>query len=343
MKKIVPILLAMLVFPFAFAQITGVRIDQYPNAASQTGTERIPEWQGNAVYDTTPLQLAQYAALQLTGDCTVSAGFVVTCIQGREFGNLLSGTNTNMQAVCSTGCSIDYSLLGIIDANRIAGGDLPLNAPLTGTDAGGRFYTVTPTGCVTVLNREIYIAAPIDATNPSTVTLNDACGLVAYSTSSNLNVTVPQGGQFGANFSFDVVNEGTGLLTLTPQTGTIAGLPNVKFMQGQGAEITSDGVNEHVSLGQTYGPTFTVSGCNASSPQGDKATGSFKIGVASCTVTVTYGAGWAHVVGVGCIAWDLTNPVAVMPAASYTTTTASFNIPSNYVPGDVVFFHCWRF
>jgi hypothetical protein len=73
-----------------------------------------------------------------------------------------------------------------------------------------------------------------------TYLLADNRGVVARSASADMTDTLPV---FSNGFSIDVQNIGTGLLTITPASGTIAGLASLVLPPNAGVSLISDGTN----------------------------------------------------------------------------------------------------
>jgi hypothetical protein len=124
----------------------------------------------------------------------------------------------------------------------------------------------------------------------------DCSKLVTFSNSGSIAATLPQassqsGGGAGAGTfmppcDIKVINKGTGTLTITPTTSTIAGASTLVLTTGQGAEITSDGTNYQAAA---YGGSSVPSG---------GTTGQLLQGVTSASPT------WATVLSG---AYDFTN------------------------------------
>ena len=106
--------------------------------------------------------------------------------------------------------------------------------------------------------------------SPDTI-LNTDCqsGMVTYSSTSAIAVTLPQAGTTGflKGCTFYVQNLNTGTVTITPTTSAIyynagLGTTSLALTQGQGATIRSDGTNYSAVIGGSSGggstPIFTL-------------------------------------------------------------------------------------
>lgn len=99
-----------------------------------------------------------------------------------------------------------------------------------------------------------------------TVLASDKSKLITFANSGSVAVTLPQGiGGFAAPFSFQVVNYGSGTVTITPSTSTINhGAATLVLTTGQGAGILTDPSGNYQALlggsgGGSGGSVFTGS------------------------------------------------------------------------------------
>ncbi len=78
----------------------------------------------------------------------------------------------------------------------------------------------------------------------------DRAKRVIHSNIASIAATLPQANSttFAEGFYFTAINEGAGLLTITPTTSTIGGEATLTLTRGQSAEITSDGTDYYFEL-----------------------------------------------------------------------------------------------
>ena len=107
---------------------------------------------------------------------------------------------------------------------------------------------------------------------------SDLGKLVTFTNSSGISATLPTAGSagFSAGWIVDIENLGAGVVTLTPQSGTIDGLSSLGITQNQGLRVVSDGANwktqrgmggggggnTYTSIATSTTPTFTRSSAN---------------------------------------------------------------------------------
>lgn len=99
----------------------------------------------------------------------------------------------------------------------------------------------------------LFLGVPIRAVTagPDTVLSTDRTGWIRPTSAvSTLAETLPQAGTTGftANFAFALLNNGTGITTITPTTSTINGLASVQLLPNWFAMATSDNTNYFAAL-----------------------------------------------------------------------------------------------
>lgn len=95
---------------------------------------------------------------------------------------------------------------------------------------------------------------PVNAQTGTTYTLlsTDNAKLVTFSNTSAVAVTLPAAtGNFGAGFRSDLLNLNSGLVTITPVSGTINGLTSLSMSQFGSGLLVSNGTNWFVAGGTT--------------------------------------------------------------------------------------------
>ena len=68
------------------------------------------------------------------------------------FTSITTGTNTTATMTCGTGCTVNRSGTGIIDANQVNSATIPANATLTGTNGSNQFISQTAAVATAFLN-----------------------------------------------------------------------------------------------------------------------------------------------------------------------------------------------
>ncbi len=77
-----------------------------------------------------------------------------------------------------------------------------------------------------------------------TITLLDRYKFITFTNAAAIAVTLPQAGvNFPDGWWCDLVNQGAGVVTVTPTVSTIDGLASITLSQYQGVKIFSNGVN----------------------------------------------------------------------------------------------------
>jgi hypothetical protein len=90
---------------------------------------------------------------------------------------------------------------------------------------------------------------PINAQTGTTYTIatTDAGKLLTFNNGSANAVSLPSAATLGSGFSFDAQNINTGLVTITPASGTVNGQSSLSLMYGEGCTVSSDGTNYQIS------------------------------------------------------------------------------------------------
>jgi hypothetical protein len=247
MKKLLALLALLLTAP-ANAQLLAV-CDQATAALCNTtsnpgtGTSGDPVWlmAGKFNSDFTNLWPLLSGGIIAGTNITVSGTWPNQTVSasgslGIGFNNVSSGTNTTAAMVVGTGSSMAASGTGVIAATSLGSlSGLPVQAADT-IVCNGVATTAAPTACAVAGNITFNSAGalttsqPIDPNNGGacivsayTVFASDAGALLTFCNSSAEAVTLPvhTTSGFGAKYSLDTWNYGTGTVTFTPTTDTI--------------------------------------------------------------------------------------------------------------------------
>jgi len=88
-------------------------------------------------------------------------------------------------------------------------------------------------------------------TTSDTVLAADCGAFITYTNASATAITLPQAtGSFTAGFFTTIINEGAGVVTITPTTSTIDGQASLTLAQYSGVDIFSDGTNYFTMRGR---------------------------------------------------------------------------------------------
>jgi hypothetical protein len=134
-----------------------------------------------------------------------------------------------------------------------------LNSEVTQQIPDNTTGLIQPSNARTVYNDIIastqsYAGVNAQVSASYTIVTSDYGQLVTFTNSNPVAVTIPGAGSAGFNpFSVFLKNLGTGLVTVTPSIGTIAGAASVQMTQNQGLFIVSDGTNWQTWFGSGGG------------------------------------------------------------------------------------------
>lgn len=152
---------------------------------------------------------------------------------------------SNGTIAASDAISIEWRRTG--DAGAGAGSVTSITAG-SGLSAGGVGAVggaITGAGTFTVVE-----AVNAQTGTTYTYVAADHTKLIVRSNAAAMADTLPQATTtFGAGFVFEVVNNGPGVLTITPTTSTIAGQTSLVLSRGDGARLVSDGTNWQLADG----------------------------------------------------------------------------------------------
>jgi hypothetical protein len=134
--------------------------------------------------------------------------------------------------------------------------------------------------------------APINAQVGTTYTVlsTDKGKVITLTNAAAVAVTIPVASTagFGAPFYTSFINEGAGLVTLTPTTSTIDGAASLTVKQGQSVDLITDGTNYFTLKGRpTNVACADVSGTACLIASGTAALGTSAIASAACATVVT--------------------------------------------------------
>lgn len=200
---------------------------------------------------------------------------------------------------------------------------------------------ITGTGTVAATN-------PINAQTGTTYTIvtTDMGKTVTMTNAAATAVTLPVATTTGftAGAAFSIVNEGAGIVTITPTTSTINGLTTLVLIKGASAYIMSDGTNYFALyfpspyVAGNTGTKFTTTGCSVSSTTGGPVAGTYTSGTTgSCATVITMGNGVTAPNGWSCpVAGDQTTASDLITQTATTATTAT--LTGTTVSGDIVRF-----
>lgn len=259
MKKLLA-LLALLLPVSAFAQPYAWDVG--------SGTGTVPTASAQCLWAVvTPASAAQ--CLAIGTNLSITGGTLNAASGGSPaFSSVTGGTNTSAAMLVGTGASLGVTGSGTLNANEINGATAPASAPVLASNSSSQLTALTLGGNLgivgTVLGTSqlqdkqtgtsytICAVAPCSSGNfyPSgTTNPTDAGTLVSSNNASAVAWTLPQATTtgFGAGFSFDAQNIGSGTLTITPTTSTINGSSSLSIPQNKGCTVTSDGTNYNVS------------------------------------------------------------------------------------------------
>lgn len=179
----------------------------------------------------------------------------------------------------------------------------------TGCGATGGPITTTGTISAQVLPRA-------NTGTTDTILAADCGGRVTESNAAAVAVTLPQAtGLFTTGYFTEIVNEGAGLVTVTPTTSTVDGVASLTLAQFQSATFVSDGTNYSTGRGRVPNGLFTVTGAL-------KGSGAGVVTQAACADLSNGAAGCSASLGTG-VATFLATPSSANLATALTDETGS--------------------
>jgi len=133
-------------------------------------------------------------------------------------------------------------------------------------------YTISDAdyaGIVTAISNQIQQGKIRAVTSgPDTILAADRNNVVTYTSGSSIAVTLPQAtatGDFGYAFSVTLINEGSGVVTVTPTTSTIDGAASLTLSANQSITIFSNNTNYFTARGRANPITRNVTASAAAS------------------------------------------------------------------------------
>lgn len=178
---------------------------------------------------------------------------------------------------------------------------------------------VAPTTGATVASANYAVSAK---TTSYTVLSTDKASLLTYASSSAGTFTLPNP---AAGFGVYVQNLGSGLLTLTPPSGTINGVTSLAVGINSGGLVTSDGTNYFTQtwalpgIGQTISSSETVSAFQWNSCMGP-------VNVISTGATITLPATSGINASGGCLVINAVGNAVTMTATGTDKITGASNV-----------------
>jgi hypothetical protein len=86
-----------------------------------------------------------------SGTCIVNGAAAGTATSV-PFSGITTATNSTATMTCGTGCTVNRSGSGVVDANQVNSGTIPANATLTGTNGSNQFISQTAAVATAFLN-----------------------------------------------------------------------------------------------------------------------------------------------------------------------------------------------
>jgi hypothetical protein len=190
--------------------------------------------------------------LQLSDARQVSTGYtaIFNNVGGNTFSVLDAAGNTLMAPASGTAWILvladNSTLAGTWRALQLGAGTSVANAAAL---AGNGLKAIT-----TTLNERIFINA--QGTNYTILTA-DRANCVEWTGGSGGTFTLTAAGTLGSDWFCYIKNSGTGVLTLSPPTGTIDGTSNKTFNPGDSCIVISDGATFFtIGFGQAVASSF---------------------------------------------------------------------------------------
>jgi len=205
-----------------------------------------------------------------------------------------TGAVTGTGADCGAGGGGVTSIAGNTGAftlNATSGLTNSTNDVQCQQSTASQFGCVKPDGQTIIATAGVLsFNAPINAQVGTTyaIVAGDKGKIITATNASASAYSIAAASSLGSSFYTSLINEGAGLVTLTPTTSTIDGASSLTIKQGQSIDLVNDGTNYFTLRGRpTNVACADVSGSACLIASGTAALGTSAIASGACATVVT--------------------------------------------------------